>query len=143
MHSIKHDEIARPKITHVSSNITFNDIVYIYLNDKNMNKSNNGTKLRYIKHLKDVIGNKSIELISHENISAIQKALMINYKNATVNHIILFVTTVYKHYKKVSVTSEKHNIYKGSIPTSAISMLKLDNVRDRYLKKVEIDELLE
>ena len=123
-----------PHLTKVRSQLTLNDIAKEYFNSSKA-KDIDRLENRYNIHFKNSLGKKRIDNISLEDLEAKQKQLLKSFAPATVNLTIGLISTIYNHHIKRGK--------KISNPAKGITHYKLDNKRERYLNKQEIDKLLD
>ncbi len=123
-----------PHLTKQKSQLTLNDIAEEYFE---ASKAKDKTRLRsrYDIHHRNGLGKKRIDNIAVEDIEKKQKELSKTFAPATVNLTIGIISTIYNHHiKKGSRVSN---------PAKAVSGIKLDNKRERFLSKDEVQELLD
>lgn len=99
------------------------------------NKNNKLSKRKYEMHVSPTIGTKDIRNITIEDIQKLQAKKIKEFSPKTVNTIIGELSTVFNHA-----------INKGLMtlnPATKVKKLKVDNARERYLTKKEIEVLLE
>jgi len=99
------------------------------------NKNNKLSKRKYEMHVSPTIGTKDIRNITVEDIQKLQAKKIKEFSPKTVNTIIGELSTVFNHA-----------INKGLMtlnPATKVKKLKVDNARERYLTKKEIEVLLE
>ncbi|PHS59184.1 MAG: integrase [Sulfurimonas sp.] len=99
------------------------------------NKNNKLSRRKYEMHISPSFGIKDIKKITVEDIQKLQAKKIKEFSPKTVNTIIGELSTVFNHA-----------VSKGIItlnPTTKVKKLKVDNARERYLTKKEIELLLE
>ncbi len=121
--------------------IIFDDIANQYFQykldtKKQILKENEKEKQRYINHIKYFIGHIAINKLLTKDIEKIQTAKIGVLADSYVNQLIFLISSIIKY-------SMKQNIFKNQNPTQNIDNLKFDNIRERYLEKNEIIDLLE
>ena len=116
--------------------ITLNSIAEENYNFKALhNKNNKVSQRRYEMHVAPYIGKKDIRDINNEDIQKLQMSKSKEFSPKTVNHIVGELSTVLNYA-----------VNKGIIisnPANKIKKLKVDNIRERYLTRDEINQLLE
>ena len=123
-----------PHLTKVKSQLTLNDIADKYFNSSNA-KDVDRLRSRYEIHFLNGLGKKRIDNISIEDLEKKQKELMKKLAPATVNLTMGLISTIYNcHIKKGA---------KISNPIKALTNMKLDNKRERFLSKEEVKLLLD
>ena len=99
------------------------------------NKNNKWSQRRYVMHVAPLLGNCDVRNITSEDIQKLQMLKSKEFAPKTVNHIIGELSTVLNYaVNKDIITSN---------PANKIKKIKVDNIRERYLSKDEIDKLLE
>jgi len=92
---------------------------------------------KYDLHIRDVIGSKDIELLKKEDMELLEKSLIDKkLSNSTINNYFDIVSAVCNY-------GLDNDIYKGKNPTKFRKKLKVDNIRERFLSKSEVYDLLE
>lgn len=115
--------------------ITLDSIAYEHYNTKSKhNRSNHALKRMYENHIQPSIGDKDIFSITFENIENLQTDLANKYSNKSVNNYLGELSSIY-------TTAIKKGIIVTN-PMKRITRLKIDNIRDRYLKKNEVEMLI-
>lgn len=99
-------------------------------------KDHQNTKSRYDKHIKPYIGHIDAERVSQRDIESIQKEKIKTLAPKTVNHITQTIGAIYNF-------SIDRELFNGKNPTKRIKTFKVDNKRERFLTKEEIDVLIE
>lgn len=114
---------------------TLNDIADLFFKDKAFyNKGVEIETQRYNKHIRDSIGDLSIDDINLEILKDIQKQKQSDgYAPQTNNHILQLVKTIFNEAIKSEIT--KIN------PCDGLQWLKVNNDRERFLSSSEIDLL--
>lgn len=123
-----------PHLTKEKSQLTLNDIADEYFK---ASKAKDKARLRNrydIYHLNG-LGKKRIDNITIEDIEKKQKELSKTLAPASVNLIIGLVSTIYNYHIKKGG--------KVSNPAKAVTTIKTDNKRERFLSSDEITELLD
>jgi len=98
-------------------------------------KDFSNTKSRYLLHIKEYIGDNDISRITTSQIEKIQKLKLAQLAPKTVNHLIQLIGTIYNF----AINRDK---YKGNNPTRNLKRLKINNARERFLSKDEINKLI-
>ena len=108
------------------------DIYFEYTKDKNRDHKNSLS--RYNNHLKSEFGHRDIDSITAQELVKFQTDKQKTHSDKTTNHILILLGTIYNH-------SIKYKGLKTINPLLKIKKLKIDNSRERYLNKHEIQEL--
>lgn len=135
IHKINLDEdpIAHKKKQEV---FTLDDLADVFFDTKEKKRSDTMQKQKYDLHIKKVLGRKNIELITKQDIKRLQEKLQKEGKaNKTVNGIIQLLSSIYNHNIK------EHDL-KMINPCTGVKRLKVDDARERYLTKDEVQNLL-
>ena len=119
--------------------ITLEQIYDIYMKQKRLeNRLGRKVGQIYRVYIKDIFGQKDIDTITTEKIIEFKEFLITKkLSHSTINGNIAFLGTLFnvaidgKFYAKTNPIKDKR-----------LKPTKLDNARDRYLTKKEIDELL-
>jgi integrase len=82
---------------------------------------------KYEKHIFPILGSKAIEKVTVDDLEKLQKEKIKTLSPTTVNQTVEMFGTIFNF---------------GVNPTSKIKKFKIDNARERYLTKKEIEELL-
>jgi len=118
--------------------ITFDSIAMKHYEEKEgFNRENKKMITRYINHIKPFIGDKDITKITADDIKKIQKEKMKKYSPKTVNGFISQISTIFNYAINAEIVAY------NPASTKKITRLKVDNERERFLTKDEIDQLLE
>ncbi len=123
-----------PHLTKEKSQLTLNDIAREYFKASKA-KDIDRLESRYDIHHMNGLGKKRVDNIAIEDIEKKQKELSKTLAPATVNLIIGLVSTIYNHHIKKGG--------KVANPAKAVSSIKTDNKRERFLSKDEIKLLLD
>jgi len=91
-------------------------------------------KSKYQKHIFPIFGNQEIERIKVEDLEKLQKVKIKTLSPKTVNQIIEMFSTIFNF-------GVKKELYKNFNPATKIQKFKIDNVREKYLSKEEIEKL--
>ena len=115
--------------------LKFDTLAMKYFCDKELhNKSNESSKLIYIKHIKPFIGPHSINKLSDSSLLDLQKIYhKYGYSAASSNRTITLVKTILNHAIKSNMITT-HNCKNGPL-------IKCNNARDRILSKSEVHNL--
>ena len=108
------------------------DVYFEYTKDKNRDHKNSLS--RYNNHLKSEFGYRDIDSITTQELVKFQTDKQKTHSDKTTNHILILLGTIYNH-------SIKYKGLKTINPLLKIKKLKIDNSRERYLNKHEIQEL--
>jgi len=114
---------------------TLNDIADLFFKDKAFyNKGIEVEIQRYGKHIRNSIGNYSVDDITLEMLKDIQRQKRAEgYAAQTNNHILQLVKTIFNEAIKNGITKVN--------PCDGLQWLKINNARERFLSKEEIDLL--
>ncbi len=124
------------KSTQIKEKITFDSIVKLYFQSKELhNMTNKQSKGKYESQLKPYIGHRDIYNITKRDILKIQAKMAENKAPKTVNQYIQFIRAVYYY-------AIEEELYTGANPTKGIKEQKIDNRRERFLTKNEVRSLL-
>jgi len=119
----------------------FTDIAQeYYLNLQNEGRSENSTKIsqqRYNKHILPYIKDKSIFSISVELLNKIKKDKIKILAPKTVNHLLETISSILNFAIKQLDIKVKNHISDGKV-----KKFKIDNKRERFLNKDEVQVLL-
>ncbi len=116
--------------------ITLNSLADYYFEHTN-NKSTNKWLNKYNSRIRSVIGDKDIESIGLKEMEKLQQSMIDeNLAPSTINCYMDIVSAVCNY-------GLQNDIYKGKNPTKLIKKLKVDNQRERFLSKDEVEALLE
>ena len=99
------------------------------------NKNNKLSRRKYEMHISPALGTKDIKSITTEDIQKLQVKKIKEFSPKMVNTIIGELSTVFNY----AIDKEIITIN----PTRKVKKLKVDNARERYLSKDEIEILLE
>jgi len=106
-----------------------------FLDKETKNRSNSQSKNRYENLIKPMIGTKSAEKMTQEDIEKVEQDLLKTRAPKTVNWYIQLLNAIFNH-------AIKKQIFKLPNPCKFVPALKHDNARERYLTKEEIEDLL-
>jgi len=116
--------------------VTLNDVSEFYFNH-HISKSKKKWIGKYNLHIKNVIGDKDIELLDGDDMSKLEQTLIDkNLSNSTINNYFDIVSAICNY-------GLENDLYKGKNPTKFRKKLKVDNRRERFLTLSEIEDLLE
>ena len=118
--------------------ITFDILFDMYLQHQSIHldfEKLKGFKARYENHIKSTIGDMDINTIKSHDIEKIMKKRKDKLANATINHIIENISSIYKF-------AIEKGLFKGLNPTINIDKLHESNERTRFLSKEEIRLLI-
>lgn len=137
MSNLGEDPIAHKK---QKKQIIFDDVANEYF--KNMeakgNKSLYDPQNRYKNHVKKHIGNQTVGSIVRDDILTIKNTMEKTHSTATINHVITLVASIFNFAISSDIVR-----FKGKNPCEGlIQGGKLDNARDRFLSKSEVEQLL-
>ena len=119
-----------------ATTITFGEIAVEYFEWAEIhNRSYMKTFQNYNKHLEETFDKKIVSALSDRDITKLQKTLTNNnLANSTVNSIVGIIT-------KIVGFGVRKGLIENS-PFKDVQKLKVDNNRDRFLTKKEINKLL-
>ena len=103
---------------------------------ENINRNNKHTKAKYENHIKSYIGHLDIFTIEHKKIEEIQKVKQKTHSPKTVNTITQLIGTIFNYGLK------KENLILIN-PIKKVSLLSVNNERDKFLNLEEIKILLD
>jgi integrase len=116
--------------------ISLDSVAYDHYKIKeNHNRNHKLAKRQYEIHISPIFGKKDMSNITIEEIQKFQASKLKQFTPKTVNNILGELSTIFNFA-----------IDKGIIvnnPLKKIKSLKVDNIRERYLTKNEISQLLE
>jgi integrase len=117
--------------------LTFNEVAEQYFNSSQArNKSNRRYKLMYQKHIKDILGNKTLDELESSLIYKLQS----NKKDAGLSDSTINI--IVKLVKRIVGFAIKEEMIAFN-PFKNIQLLKVNNSRLRYLTTDEINKLYE
>lgn len=117
--------------------ILFDTVAQKYIEDLKIHSNENTVRdinSKYHKHLFNVIGNISIDRIKVEDLENLQKEKVKTLSLKTVNQLIELFSTMFNF-------GIRKDLCKVVNPASKVKRFKIDNTRERFLVKEEIDEL--
>jgi len=119
--------------------ITFDEIANKFYEEREgINKENKKMLTRYTNHIKPYIGNKDITKITPADIKKLQRdKLKEGYAPKTINGFISQIHSIFEHAINEEITAF------NPATTKKVPRLKVDNQRERFLTKNEINQLLE
>lgn len=116
--------------------ITFDDIAKKYFDSRiHTRKDTEKDRQRYVNHLKYFIGHKDINELTTSDIEKIKFAKMGKLADNYVNQLIFMVSTIIRD-------ASRKGVFKKQNPAQHIDNIKVDNKRERYLTKNEIELLI-
>ncbi|MDY0321296.1 MAG: site-specific integrase [Arcobacteraceae bacterium] len=117
--------------------ITFDTIANQYFDARiHTRKDTEKERQRYINHLKSFIGHKDINDLTATDIEKIKLSKIGKLADNYVNQLIFMVSTIIRD-------ASKKGVFKNPNPAQNIDNIKVDNKRERYLTKNEIEKLIE
>lgn len=129
-----------PKIVknHRKKIITLDDVAKKYFNSKDSSKSTFDRLSKYNKHLSPAIGMKNILNITKADLVTIQEDTIKNQNlsKQTANMIIELYSTIFNF-------GFKEEMYEAVNQALKVTKFKVKNIRERFLNKLEIQELYE
>lgn len=132
------DDPLIPILTKKLHKDTFNDLAFQYFKHKKLEgitKSVKDRESKYNKHFKNYIGDKPIQTIIKQDGINLQKHLIsLGYANATINTTLELGSTIFNY-------AIKEELYKGLNPFYGLKSLSVENTRQRYLSKDDINVL--
>jgi len=94
---------------------------------------------RYKLHIKNALGSKSITSITRNDILTIQNGMLTTHSTASIKHVVNLVAIIFNF----AINSD-NVMFTGKNPCDGLLHgLKTDNKRERFLKKSEVEQLLE
>ncbi len=117
--------------------ITIDEVAKKYLENLSIHSDEitiRDIKSKYQKHIFPILGTKEIERITVEDLEKIQKFKIKTLSPKTVNQIIEMFSTIFNF-------GVKKELYKSLNPATKIQKFKVDNAREKYLSKEEIEKL--
>ncbi len=116
---------------------TLNDLANVYFEDKTGNKTNERQEGKYKLHVRGVLGGKSITNIEKSDIKKFRAKLQKqDLAPKTINGIIQLITAI------INNSIKEHNLTITN-PTTGIEKLKIDDKRERFLNREEMQKLIE
>lgn len=129
-----------PKIVknHRKKIITLDDVAKKYFDSKDSSKSTFDRLSKYNKHLFPVLGRKNILNITKADLVSIQEDTVRKQKlsEQTANMIIELYSTIFNY-------GFKEEMYEAVNQALKVTKYKVKNIRERFLNKLEIEELYE
>ena len=117
--------------------IVFDDVANLYFEKlESKPKTIREIKSKYNNHLLPTFEGINIFTITTDDIEKIKLSKSKNYAPKTVNTIIQLFTTIFRF-------GIDKNLYNIPNPATSVKLLSVDNKRERFLEKYEIDELYE
>lgn len=127
-----------PKIVknHRKKIITLNEVANKYFSSKDNTTSTHERLSKYNKHISPALGEFAIKSIKKSNLEHLQKEIVERKKlsKKTANMIIELFSTIFNH----GFNSE---LYEVANPAKKVARYKIENSRERFLRKQEIQEL--
>jgi integrase len=117
--------------------ITFNELGENYLEDLKLHATQSTLKevnSKYKLHLLSIFEDIEVESIKTEDLENLQKEKIKKLSSKTTNSLIELFSTIFNY----GLRKELFNIPN---PAIKVKRFKIDNARDRYLQKAEIDDL--
>jgi integrase len=122
--------------------VTFDSLAELYLTylekASRSVSSYNSVKGRYTIHIKPYFGHKNAASITPEDINVLRELKFSEGKSeGTVKHVLDLISIIYNF-------AIKHELYEGKNPckSAKIKKIKLNNARERFLDKGEVDMIL-
>lgn len=129
-----------PKILkhHRKKIITLNDISNKYFSSKDNSTSTHERLSKYNKHLAPTLGHRDITGITKNDLINIQNHLTKeqNLSFQTANLVLELFGTIFNY-------GFKEELYESVNPTLKVQKFKVKNTRERFLNKLEIEELFD
>lgn len=116
--------------------IRFNDVADKYFSSKDNTTSTHERLSKYNKHIKDTLGLYAIEKIKKSDLQRFHTNIVDEKKLSpkTANMIIELFSTIFNH-------GLNEEIYELVNPASKVQRYKIQNTRERFLRKNEVLEL--
>ena len=127
-----------PKIIkhHRKKILTLNEVADKYFATKGSSRSTFDRLSKYNKHLAPVLGHRQITSITKNDLMNIQDSIIKeqNLSHQTANIVVELFGTIFTY-------GFKEEMYEAVNPTLKITKFKVKNARERFLNKLEIEEL--
>ncbi len=140
LYEIKHG-IKKPPVKHSMQNrdATFDEIATKYLQDKDLSKSSLRSYGNFIRKLFPFIGNKTLKEVKIDDFNRVKNELKsLGKANKTINAHLEMARAVFNF-----AIDADPPLYVGANPCKKVSLLPVDNDRDRYLTHDEVAMLKE
>lgn len=115
---------------------TFGNIANLYFDSKKDKRSNEQTRRKYDKHLKEKIGQISIDRINTEDLKDVYESLQTKFAIKTSGELM-------KVIQRIINFATKKGIFTKANPVNDIAIIKADNERKSFLTLEQIDCLLD
>jgi len=129
-----------PKIVknHRKKIITLNEVADKYFSSKENTTSTHERLSKYNKHISPELGEFSIKSIKKSNLEHLQTEILESKKltKKTANMIIELFSTIFNY-------GFNAELYDAANPAKKVARYKIENSRERFLRKQEIRELYE
>lgn len=118
--------------------ITLDDIANKYFSSKANTVSTHERLSKYNKHIAQILGKSSITNIKKSDLEYLQRDIVENkgLSEKTANMVIELFSTIFNF-------GFNAELYETVNPTSKVKRYKIQNTRERFLRKPEINELYE
>lgn len=129
-----------PKIVknHRKKVLTLNEVADRYFATKDSSRSTFDRISKYKKHLAPILGQRGVTSITKNDLICIQDSIIKeqNLSPQTANMVIELFGTIF-------IYGFKEEMYEAVNPTLKVQKFKVRNTRERFLNKLEIEELLD
>lgn len=129
-----------PKIVknHRKKVLTLNEVADKYFTTKDSSRSTFDRISKYKKHIAPVLGHRGVTGITKNDLISIQDSIIKeqNLSPQTANMVIELFGTIF-------IYGFKEEMYEAVKPTLKVQKFKVRNTRERFLNKLEIEELLD
>lgn len=129
-----------PKIVkhHRKKLLTLNEVADKYFATKGSSRSTFDRMSKYNKHLAPVLGHRGITSVTKNDLISIQDYLIKeqNLSFQTANMVVELFGTIFNY-------GFKEEMYEAVNPTLKVQKFKVKNTRERFLNKLEIEELFD
>lgn len=129
-----------PKIVknHRKKVLTLNEVADKYFTTKDSSRSTFDRISKYKKHIAPVLGHRGVTSITKNDLISIQDSIIKeqNLSPQTANMVIELFGTIF-------IYGFKEEMYEAVNPTLKVQKFKVRNTRERFLNKLEIEELFD
>ncbi|WP_310440960.1 site-specific integrase [Sulfurimonas sp.] len=129
-----------PKIVknHRKKVLTLNEVADKYFTTKDSSRSTFDRISKYKKHLAPILGHRGVTSITKNDLISIQDSIIKeqNLSPQTANMVIELFGTIF-------IYGFKEEMYEAVNPTLKVQKFKVRNTRERFLNKLEIEELFD
>lgn len=129
-----------PKIVknHRKKVLTLNEVADKYFTTKDSSRSTFDRISKYKKHIAPILGHRGVTSITKNDLISIQDSIIKeqNLSPQTANMVIELFGTIF-------IYGFKEEMYEAVNPTLKVQKFKVRNTRERFLNKLEIEELFD